>query len=966
MKKLILIFTILTFFIGNAQQDKPSGYHKDGILFDDAQTPNVETLWYNSFTNQYGIIRYDRVLGKFRVLENGTWKDLISSGDNLGNHTLTENLDLANFNITNSLSNNINIGIDDTTAAYVNIYGGNTSVGGYLGLFNGASKDTNRDVWYITADGDFQIRGADAYGVIVVDDVTEGVTIPQMDLADYATLGNKSIVTEERLQDYVSTNSFTLPDDLKLGDEDTTNGSLTVHGNSTTTGGKVILENPADNDTEINDYSWETINGNLILKSNGGTNGSVVPVFTVNSSTLQTGFGNYEFPRADGTAGQVLTTDGSGNVTFEDIPTPSFDGVERYDTVADLPATGVSTTSYKVTADPTSSNNGFYSWNGSSYDKDADLYNGEIAEGETEAVTGDKIFESLKYKADVVVGKNIFNKENILTGHLLTNTGALVVNSGYFVSEYIPIKEGVQYVSSSNIRFSCYFDSNRNVVSGGTNTNITTFTPPLNAYYIRVTIINSGLNTTQIEEGSVATSYEDYELKIPSLNINTLSQIIEGDTVEPINSSAVEGYIDNLGLGNIELFYPNPLDPTKVEQGFFSPTTGIVNTSNTTYWYYNGRINVSEGDKVRIFKSNEDDLALTIRSIASFDVNGDIISGSDIENQTWYNVPANSATVSFSLYKSQVTTDDFTELVFSNNGYPKKNEAYIKVINPDDISSAVNQTFKGSSILCYSDSITDTEDEYISYLHTYAGFSTIRSIGIGGARIAGAYTRDDVADPYDYTTDHPTDPTDTYGDRHLYPQIIHTPNTLRHKYDLISDKYLQDDGRYIFKPDVVLIALGFNDHKDTSVDGYESYDDVKDLTVSELETRLSATVTGKKIFTYLRLALEKLMSDEIVETRDSMTYGIDCRFSKIYFVTPMGSAQSPIMDVNYGEFGDLLEKCLEDYSIKRIDGYRDFGITGKYETLGSNGRFLIDGIHPNRKGSDRIGRVVSKTIMSNY
>lgn len=76
MKKLILIFTILTFFIGNSQQDKPSGYHKDGILFDDAQTENVETLWYNSFTNQYGIIRYDRVLGKFRALENGIWKDV--------------------------------------------------------------------------------------------------------------------------------------------------------------------------------------------------------------------------------------------------------------------------------------------------------------------------------------------------------------------------------------------------------------------------------------------------------------------------------------------------------------------------------------------------------------------------------------------------------------------------------------------------------------------------------------------------------------------------------------------------------------------------------------------------------------------------------------------------------------------------------------------------------------------------
>jgi hypothetical protein len=110
-----------------------------------------------------------------------------------------------------------------------------------------------------------------------------------------------------------------IPDDLTLGEADTTSGSLTIAGNNTDTGGSLVIENPADDDTAVNDYSFETINGNLILKANGGTNGSAVPVFTVNSSTLQTGFGNYEFPRADGTAGQVLTTDGSGNVTFEDV-----------------------------------------------------------------------------------------------------------------------------------------------------------------------------------------------------------------------------------------------------------------------------------------------------------------------------------------------------------------------------------------------------------------------------------------------------------------------------------------------------------------------------------------------------------------------------------------------------------------------------------------------------------------------
>jgi len=593
---------------------------------------------------------------------------------------------------------------------------------------------------------------------------------------------------------------------------------------------------------------------------------------------------------------------------------------------------------------------------------------GEVEENEIRSVTGDKIYQSIKYKADLIVGKNKFNKDNVLENHLLTPSGALNSNSTYSVSEYIAVIVGQEYSTNANIRYTCYFDVDKNIVPGGSTTNTTTFTPPSNVAYAKVTVYNSTINTLQIEEGASSTSFSPFETFINKYKIKTTSEVVEGDEIDAVNSKAIEDYVNSLDFNAVETFYPNPLDPSKVEQGYFAPTTGNVNTNNSTYWYYNGRINVSAGNKIRVFKSNGIDpsTTLTIRSIASFDSDGNILSGSGSENQFFYIVPTNAVTVSFSLYKSQVDSGEFSKLLFSDNGLPKIFEPYQQVINPTVISKTVNQTLKGASILSYSDSITDEEDEYISYLHKYTGIETVRSMGIGAARIIGAYTRDDVADPYDYTTDHPTNPTDTYGDRHLYPQIIHTPNTLRHKYDLISSKYLEDDGRYMFRPDIVLIGIGFNDHKDTTVDGYESYDDVKDLDISELETRKGATVTGKKIFTYLRLALEKLMSDEIVETRDSMTYGVDCRYSKIFFVTPMGSAQYPVMDMTYGEFGDLLEECLSDYSIKRIDGFRDFGITGRYETIGSDGRFLKDGIHTNSRGSERVGRVVSKIIMSNY
>ena len=76
---------------------------------------------------------------------------------------------------------------------------------------------------------------------------------------------------------------------------------------------------------------------------------------------------------------------------IENLEANQITGVVQYPTLADLPVSGEANVSYKVTNDPTASNNGFYSWNGSSYDKELELYSGEIEPGDTEAVTGDKI-----------------------------------------------------------------------------------------------------------------------------------------------------------------------------------------------------------------------------------------------------------------------------------------------------------------------------------------------------------------------------------------------------------------------------------------------------------------------------------------------------------------------------------------------------------------------------------------------
>jgi lysophospholipase L1-like esterase len=92
-----------------------------------------------------------------------------------------------------------------------------------------------------------------------------------------------------------------------------------------------------------------------------------------------------------------ITTNEAGitslDVKVDNLEQNQVTGVETYAELTDLPGTGVLLVSYKVTNDTVSStNNGFYHWDGAVYIKDASAANGEITAGNTEAVEGGKIY----------------------------------------------------------------------------------------------------------------------------------------------------------------------------------------------------------------------------------------------------------------------------------------------------------------------------------------------------------------------------------------------------------------------------------------------------------------------------------------------------------------------------------------------------------------------------------------------
>lgn len=108
---------------------------------------------------------------------------------------------------------------------------------------------------------------------------------------------------------------------------------------------------------------------------------------------------------------------------------------------------------------------------------------------------------------------NLFDKTKVVSGFMGSN-GILTASVTYLLSDYMPVKPGVTYyggaVKLSGMRFTCYFDANKNVLNVGSATEVTTTTAPADAAYIRVTLFSDQEDCMQFFEGSVFAPYKPY------------------------------------------------------------------------------------------------------------------------------------------------------------------------------------------------------------------------------------------------------------------------------------------------------------------------------------------------------------------------------------------------------------------------------------------------------------------------
>jgi hypothetical protein len=117
---------------------------------------------------------------------------------------------------------------------------------------------------------------------------------------------------------------------------------------------------------------------------------------------------------------------------------------------------------------------------------------------------------------------NLFDKDKCANGYYVDYlTGNLMAIEGYSVSNYIKVEENEQYTINvgapvNGVQQMAWYDKNGVYISGLSNEGIafeTTVLSPANSKYLRWTINNSTLDTTQIQKGDHFTGYISSKIK---------------------------------------------------------------------------------------------------------------------------------------------------------------------------------------------------------------------------------------------------------------------------------------------------------------------------------------------------------------------------------------------------------------------------------------------------------------------
>lgn len=319
-------------------------------------------------------------------------------------------------------------------------------------------------------------------------------------------------------------------------------------------------------------------------------------------------------------------------------------------------------------------------------------------------------------------GKNLLNKNTLTAGFYIDASGAIVASASYSYSDFIAVTPG-QYVSSHTMRFTAFYDADKNVVAGGSNANTSAITVPAGVAYARVTITTSQKDTFQLEAGSAATAYEAFGWRVLGPNGETLIPANPGANsvgTAAIQSKAVTpAKVSFLDQGK------NLFDKSTATSGFFWGPTSTNPTADAAY-AYSVPIPVQEGQTYRGRGAT-----FGMRFIRALSASGAVVgsAGSTITTDT-YTVPVGVAFLVISVWVSNLDTFQF-EAGSEITAYEK----YGFTLGEQIIGGSSASSWSGKKWGSLGDSIT-AQSMWQPAAAAVLGM-VHQHYGIGGTRVSG-------------------------------------------------------------------------------------------------------------------------------------------------------------------------------------------------------------------------------------
>ena len=146
-------------------------------------------------------------------------------------------------------------------------------------------------------------------------------------------------------------------------------------------------------------------------------------------------------------------------------------------------------------------------------------------------------------------GKNLFDSSKIVNKARLNQYGELLANTEDVVSDYIKVQSSNTYTVSGfgSLIFNerhCWYDKDKNYLKASANisSDVCTLTVPSDAEYVRLTIKKDYIESTQIELGSQATSYEPYQATTTTTDWTENVGTIYGGYVDLVSGELVQNF----------------------------------------------------------------------------------------------------------------------------------------------------------------------------------------------------------------------------------------------------------------------------------------------------------------------------------------------------------------------------------------------------------------------------------------